>query len=648
MKRVFALLLALCLLALCACGQIPEATEPGTEPSETIETTEATEEIQAAVFYPRWPETVEEQKEAPDFSAVDETVPNSAGVYEIYSAEGLQQLSAHPDGKFKLLWDIDLGGAAWTPIAEFTGEIEGQKYAISNFTIQPDADGNTGFFGVNKGTVKNLQLQDVTINAKGGVVGGLAVRNEGFMSGCTVAGTMTVSDSALAGGLVGEAVSGTMIMCEAALELQADASVTLGLLVGAAENTELDSCSYTGITSIKDGQAYTQMAGREENASLKDCLWRDNTCSDALLSAESLALREIAKAETYRMGTVEWTVSETVNYIHPTGGVSLGAVFIPGTVYTGIPYTANFGDLSRFLYCFEEDGRLKDFATETTVGFDGMDLYMGCDCSGGVYWGWAKVSPTTTWSLTSQMPPVTGMGTLPVGEYEGAWTLADTMQITKANDEQTMAEAYAKLHMSDAITTFYQNPDDASDHFNHTRLIVESPVVMRKMDGTIDLNTSYVITHEQGKKLLNSTWLMYGKYTFQELWDTHYIPLTCQEFEDGKAPQLEVTIDTAGEGKAYMTTGTVQSNYRLISTNVTISDEAGEAVFDKTIFVNIRRYSDVGTHEISRYHITEQDMAAYAAYLGDMELESGKTYTYTLTANTAAGDVVVKTFTFVQ
>ena len=71
-------------------------------------------------------------------------------------------------------------------------------------------------------------------------------------------------------------------------------------------------------------------------------------------------------------------------------------------------------------------------------------------------------------------------------------------------------------------------------------------------------------------------------------------------------------------------------------------------VYEKTVFVNIRRYSDIGNIEPSRAHITEQDIAAHAAFLGQMELESGKTYTYTLTANTAAGDVVVKTFEFVQ
>lgn len=647
MKKWIALLLALCLLlSLCACGQTSEVTEPSqTEPAATAETAEATEGIAAEIFYPYWPEETEEVEQQQDFSQVDESKPNSAGVYELHSAEGLQQLAANPDGKFKLLCDIDLGGAAWTPVTEFTGEIEGQKYTISNFTVQ---SGETaGFVGTNKGTIKNLYLSNMTISTDKGLVGGIAAVNEGTISGCIAGGTMELTGTAIAGGLVGQMTAGSLLYSDCDMVIHAAGEAQVGLLAGDVKNVTLDNCRYIGTESTKNGEFFNNYAVTEENVTYTECLWRDNNNSDATLTAESLQLREIARAETYKMGTVKWTVPVVINYMHPTAS-NMSAVFIPGTVYTGIPYTSNFGDLSRFMYCFEEDGSLKDFATEITIGYDGMDKYMGCDCSGGVYWGWAKVSPTTRWWVTSNMLPALGLGTVPVGEYEGAATMEDTMQITKANDPQTLAEAYAQLHMSDAITTFYNNPDDASDHFNHTRLVVEHPVVMRKADGTIDLNSSYMTTHEQGAKGFNSSWRMYGKFTFQELLNGHYIPLTCQEFIDGKAPQLEVTIDSDGEGKAYMATGTVTSNYRLVSTSITITDDAGEAVYEKTVFANIRRYSDTSTIEPSRTHITEQDIAAHAAFLGDMQLESGKTYTYTLTAHTAAGDVVVKTFNFVQ
>ena len=647
MKKWIVLLLALCLLlSLCACTRTPEVTEPSqTEPAATEETAEATEGLQVELFYPYWPEETEQVAEKPDFSHVDETKPNASGIYELHSAEGLQQLAAHPDGKFKLLCDIDFGGAAWTPIAEFTGEIEGQKYTIENITVT--AGEYAALIGVNKGSVKNLYLKGVSVKADSGIAGGIAAVNEGTISGCNVQGTMELAGSAVGGGLVGQMTAGNLQYsnCEMVIRVAGDAKA--GLLAGEVKNVTLDNCCYIGAESTKNGEIFTNFAVAEENVTYPECLWRDNSNSDAVLTKESLELREIARAETYKMGTVKWTVPVIVNYMHPTAS-NMSAIFIPGTVYTGIPYTANFGDLSRFMYCFDEDGDLKDFAKEITIGYDGMDKYMGCDCSGGVYWGWAKVSPTTQWWVTNQMFPALGLGTVPVGEYEGATTMQDTMEITKANDPQTLAEAYAQLHMSDAITTFYNNPDDPSDHFNHTRLVVEHPVVMRKPDGTIDMNASYVITHEQGKKEFNSSWRMYGKYTFQELWDTHYIPLTCQEFIDGKAPQLEVTIDNDGVGKAYMATGVITSNYRLVSSNITITDDAGVVVYDQTIFANIRRYSDVGTIEPSRMHITEQDIAAHAAFLGEMELETGKTYTYTLTAHTAAGDAVVKTFNFVQ
>ena len=644
MKKIFALLLALMLL-LSACGQVPEETEVPTETTAATEATEAAKP-QAEVFYPRWTEETEPATEPKDFSGVDESAPNGNGVYEIYSAEGLKQLSAHPEAKFKILDDIDLGGAQWTPVAEFTGELEGQGYVISNFTVA--AAENTGFIGVNKGTIKNVKLESVSITVESGIAGGIVAVNEGTMTGCTVTGTMALSGDVLAGGIVGKSTAGSFIICDCGMDIRAAESVQLGLIVGEAKDTEFNGCKFNGPMNLKGDKLFNEIAASKGNATFKDCLWRDSTYSDLWLEETDLAQRQSVRAITHKMGTVEWTPSVLINYMHPTAG-QMGRVFIPGTTYYGMPYTSNFGPLERFMYCFNEDGSMKDIATKVQVGYDGMDLYMGCDCSGGVYWGWVSVSPSTQWWVTNQMFPALGLGTLPVGQYEGVWELEDTMQICKLNDAQTMGEAYAQLQMADAIMTFYTNPDDASDHFNHTRLIVENPVVLRKLDGSIDMLNSYFTTHEQGSNgRLNSSWRIYGQYTFQQVYDTHYIPLTCQELKDGKAPELVVTVDNAGEGKAYMATGLVQSNYRLIATRVEVTDSEGNEVYEKTIFTHIRRTADSGIIEPARWHITEQDLAAHAAYLGEMELESGKTYTYTLTAITGAGEVEVKCFDFVE
>ena len=114
--RIMALLLALVML-LCACG-VSDETEQ-TQPQQTIpeETQDdsvngvSREQIIAAFqIYPDW--VLERDKQKPDFSHIDESVPVN-GVYQIHTAEGLKLLAEHPDANFELLWDIDWENAEW-------------------------------------------------------------------------------------------------------------------------------------------------------------------------------------------------------------------------------------------------------------------------------------------------------------------------------------------------------------------------------------------------------------------------------------------------------------------------------------------------------------------------------------------------------
>lgn len=137
------------------------------------------------------------------------------GVIEISTKEHLKALvddvAADPNkyqGKtVKLLNDIDLGGAVWTPIAEFKGEFNGNGKTIKNITINA-GDSQAGFFTLlsSPANVHDLTLQDVTANAAKGRFGTLAYR----ANDCTITNnhvknvTVTVSNaSAWAGGMFG-------------------------------------------------------------------------------------------------------------------------------------------------------------------------------------------------------------------------------------------------------------------------------------------------------------------------------------------------------------------------------------------------------------------------------------------------------------
>ncbi|MBQ6839953.1 MAG: hypothetical protein IJO45_04615 [Oscillospiraceae bacterium] len=640
MKRLMALLLATVTVLLCACA--PKEAEP-TQPLEQIEETA-----------PVLAEAEEETK--PDFSGVNELEPNEKGVYQIHSAEGLANMAKHPDGKFELLWDVDMAGADWTPVgtkdAPFTGSFDGMGYVILNLNIVPGTDGYTGFFGVNEGGVASLKLQNVSISADSGFAGALAGENKGKLDMCTaISGSMTVSGKTVAGGLVGKAASGTLSFSESAVRIEAEASATVGLLGGELKNVTVEQCTFSGPMNLQGGKLFTQLAGVEENVTYTDCRWRDNTNSTEFLSEEAQQMRNTVEQAMRAQGTIEWTVDENLSFLYPTSSLH-NQFFIVGETYYGIPYTGKCSPLERFNYCFNEDGTLKDFTKQIVMGYDNFDMYMGVDCSGGVYWSWVRVSPSTQWQWTHNMLQGSGDGGLAVGGYAGAEDLTDTKQIYDANSEEIMMECLALLHKGDAATTRYTDKETGGSA-NHTRLVAEDPVILRDAEGKIDPYASYIIMHGQGDgisfSLPNTTWVIDRKFTLQTLLTDYYVPLSNKELLEGKQPECWVTIDNDKTGKAYMTTGTVETNYRLISTTIRIKDEADEVAWEQTLFTPVDKFETARTDYEARETARSFNLAAFAAYIGEMELEAGKTYTYELSAMPATGDeYVLKTFTFVQ
>lgn len=660
-KRFLALLLALALL-LSACGApaaveetLPEETVPEeTQADDSVNGVSREQIIAAFQVYPDW--VLERDKEKPDYSGIDETVA-VGGVYQIHTAEGLKQMAQHPDAKFELLWDIDLEGADWTPVgtadAPFTGSFDGKGYTISNVNIIADANGNTGFIGVNEGTVNALVLEDVTINADGGVAGGIAAVSTGTIADSSVTGTMILSGNVTAGGLVGKATAGAITGSESFLHIEAPANAAVGVLAGELSGVSVSDCRFSGPMNLKGDALFTDFAGKQaEDVTIEKCLCRDNTNSYLFADEEERQMRDLVEQKMRTMGTVEWTVTEDLAFFHTSGSAIHTQYFYAGVYYWGLPYTGKSGDLSRFQYCFDENGDMKEFATRIPMGADNFDMYMGVDCSSAVYWSWAQVSPTMEWRWTQNMLEADGEGGVAIGDYEGAETMNDTYKIYAANEQQVMAEAYAKLRKGDAATTYYTNPNNSGDHQNHTRMMATDPVIYRDAEGKIDIENSYVNTHEQGDGLYdttNTSWVIDGKYSLLTMMNNYYCPVSVQELVDGKAPECWVTVDNDNTGKAYLTTGVVETNYRLISTTIRIYDEADNVVWEQTLFTAVDTFANSATDYVTRTTVRSFDIAAFAAYIDEAELESGKTYTYELSAVPGTGEeYVLKTFDFVQ
>ena len=185
----------------------------------------------------------------------------------ISEAEDLNGISLN--GKYALVCDIDLGGTEWTPIGTsddpFIGEFDGQGYAISNFKITTGR-AYVGLFGYNKGVIKNLGVENFTVNVSysGNVyAGGLVGYNSGDITNSYAAGEVSATASsssttakayAYAGGLAGYNSGGSILNGYATGKVSATASSSrssayAGGLVGYNSGGSILNCYATGEVS---------------------------------------------------------------------------------------------------------------------------------------------------------------------------------------------------------------------------------------------------------------------------------------------------------------------------------------------------------------------------------------------------------------
>lgn len=104
--------------------------------------------------------------------------------------------------------DVDLGNASWTPIANttnadgngFRGTFDGKGHKISNFSVSITKSGTptyafAGFFGLNRGNIKNLHISNANIYAEAqrlnndSFAGTIAAINRGTITNCMVSST---------------------------------------------------------------------------------------------------------------------------------------------------------------------------------------------------------------------------------------------------------------------------------------------------------------------------------------------------------------------------------------------------------------------------------------------------------------------------
>lgn len=199
--------------------------------------------------------------------------------YEISSAAGLFNFAEQVNDEHnnfsgktvKLVADIDLANAAWTPIGqtgatEFRGVFDGQNYTISNLNVDSSAQTgehySSGLFGWSEAgaQIKNVRIDGATIKGNHNVAVIVGYTYSDKITNCHVANATVVCAHAnndacgdkagIVGGYVGDEarVSGC-----SATNCTVTAGRDGGQLIGAGYNASVSDCAATNVTVTAGG-----------------------------------------------------------------------------------------------------------------------------------------------------------------------------------------------------------------------------------------------------------------------------------------------------------------------------------------------------------------------------------------------------------
>ena len=194
------------------------------------------------------------------------------GFSDIYYLEDLNAIRNQPNGKYKLVRDLDFNSDAsyrdpinkakwtvadygndadtgWLPIStilnRFTGTFDGNGHTIFNLQINRDTADYQGLFGAvgSAATVRNVGLSNVRIEGKQNI-GGLAGGNFGTIIN-SYANGIGVSATSIVGGLVGwNGITARVINSYAGGDVK---GISIGGLVGFNEGSITDSYAVTNV-----------------------------------------------------------------------------------------------------------------------------------------------------------------------------------------------------------------------------------------------------------------------------------------------------------------------------------------------------------------------------------------------------------------
>jgi len=300
---------------------------------------------------------------------------------------------------------------------------------------------------------------------------------------------------------------------------------------------------------------------------------------------DAMQLRTTAVKATRDLLTIRWFIKKNMEYKHSPNKRAL--LYEGEKTYAGLLYTKASSGLFQFLeYYNYETGCLEYPGTA-----DDLKLELGSACADSLLWSISTVCNSISGGFYPVMM-VPANGFIPVGNYTIPENIASfhempSYAIIKNTPTAVMLDAYSKTLPADLLV---------SNKGDHAMMVVAEPTVVYLSSGSIDPDNSYLLIQDQwssgdevemdGEKV-KLTGRLDLKFTFKELLEKKYIPLTVAEFTGEKAyEKAQITVSNPDcTNLTELAAVTVDANYPFTVMNILCIDSKGnETVLCRKLF----------------------------------------------------------------
>lgn len=290
-------------------------------------------------------------------------------------------------------------------------------------------------------------------------------------------------------------------------------------------------------------------------------------------------LRDAMVEHMRKCASVKWVASRDfgMNQVFGNNDWSVSLSYQKGQTYYGLPYTDYFINYNTFESLIV-DGKYAPVS-------EAWQEAPGLNCYSAILLSLQQFDPTEGWTA-DWVPGQKTFNLATVGPYKAPESPQSTKEINEYNGKDVMYESYRELKKGDII---YKKDFNRKD-FLHCRVVVEDATIAVNGAGKVIPSRSYVKCIEQTnsfdksrKEGVKTTWYVDHIYTFAELYDTEYVPLTLKTYSMDRseleipyiALDREITPQLLAKGAF---SSTVKSNFPFRYVRIDVLDKLGNVV----------------------------------------------------------------------